>query len=180
MCPSPPRPTIPIFRPALTFAWRSGEYVVIPAHSSGAASVFPKLSPSKARRDGTFHNCLSALLGHRCSEHAASRSVLSGPSPRSSPVPCPTDSHCVPSVAGCVRRLIAVLLLPSAGSSIAALPGAPTPLLLGAASRPSRPSAISFAPLGSPPQPFLPAASRLVATQFDMVSSLATLLFLGK
>src|SRR5437868_10420802 len=47
-------------------------------------------------------------------------------------------------------------------------------------SRPSRPWAISFAPLGSPPQPFLPAASRLVATQFDMVSSLATLLFLGK
>src|SRR5262245_47669607 len=36
MCPSPPSPTTPTFCPLPTFQCRSGEYVVIPAQSSGA------------------------------------------------------------------------------------------------------------------------------------------------
>ncbi len=37
MWPSPPRPTTPTFLPLVTPQWRIGEYVVIPAHRSGAA-----------------------------------------------------------------------------------------------------------------------------------------------
>jgi hypothetical protein len=37
MCPSPPSPTTPTFFPLATSQCRIGEYVVIPAHSSGAA-----------------------------------------------------------------------------------------------------------------------------------------------
>src|SRR4029077_3266534 len=37
ICPSPPSPTIPTFCPFPTFHCRIGEYVVIPAHNSGAA-----------------------------------------------------------------------------------------------------------------------------------------------
>src|SRR5882672_6054954 len=44
MCPSPPRPTTPTFCPFCTFQWRIGEYVVIPAHKSGAAPARFNLS----------------------------------------------------------------------------------------------------------------------------------------
>ena len=37
ICPSPPMPTTPTRLPGPTFQWRSGEKVVIPAQSSGAA-----------------------------------------------------------------------------------------------------------------------------------------------
>ena len=46
MWPSPPRPTTPTFLPLVTPQWRSGEYVVIPAQSSGAA-------PARSRLAGT-------------------------------------------------------------------------------------------------------------------------------
>src|SRR5947208_7972231 len=37
MWPKPPRPTTPTLSPALHPNWRRGEYVVMPAHISGAA-----------------------------------------------------------------------------------------------------------------------------------------------
>jgi len=47
MCPSPPRPTTPTFCPLPTFQWRNGEYVVMPAQSSGATA-------GRSRLFGTF------------------------------------------------------------------------------------------------------------------------------
>ena len=47
MWPSPPSPTTPTFCPLPTFQWRSGEYVVMPAQSSGAAPAGS--SPSGTR-----------------------------------------------------------------------------------------------------------------------------------
>src|ERR1700678_1321812 len=41
MCPSPPSPRTATLCPGPTFQWRSGEYVVIPAHNRGP-------TPSKA------------------------------------------------------------------------------------------------------------------------------------
>ena len=38
MCPSPPSPTTATFLPGPAPQWRSGEYVVMPAQSSGAAT----------------------------------------------------------------------------------------------------------------------------------------------
>ena len=39
MWPSPPKPTTPTFWPGPTFQRRSGENVVMPAHSSGAVAA---------------------------------------------------------------------------------------------------------------------------------------------
>src|SRR5438309_9138472 len=46
MCPNPPKPTTPTFLPLPTPQCRSGEYVVIPAHNSGAV-------PARSRFGGT-------------------------------------------------------------------------------------------------------------------------------
>src|SRR5258708_36590567 len=53
MCPSPPRPTTPTFCPLPTFQCRSGEYVVMPAQSSGA-------TPARSRPLGTFNTYFSS------------------------------------------------------------------------------------------------------------------------
>ena len=39
MWPNPPRPMMATFWSLPTFQWRSGEYVVMPAHSSGAVAA---------------------------------------------------------------------------------------------------------------------------------------------
>eukprot|EP01139_Manchomonas_bermudensis_P005045 Amastigsp_a174578_1363.p2 type:complete len:167 gc:universal Amastigsp_a174578_1363:187-687(+) len=39
MWPRPPRPTMPTRMPGPTFQWRSGEYIVMPAQSSGATAA---------------------------------------------------------------------------------------------------------------------------------------------
>ena len=39
MCPSPPMPTTPTFLPGPAPQWRSGDQVVMPAHSSGATAA---------------------------------------------------------------------------------------------------------------------------------------------
>ena len=47
MWPRPPRPTTPTTSPSSTSKWRSGEKVVMPAQSSGAAAAGSRLSGTR-------------------------------------------------------------------------------------------------------------------------------------
>src|SRR5260370_5844633 len=53
MWPRPPSPTIPTFCPGPTFQWRSGEYVVMPAHNSGAVAAGSRLSGTFSTYDSS-------------------------------------------------------------------------------------------------------------------------------
>ena len=50
MWPSPPRPTTPTRWPGPTCQWRSGEYVVIPAQSRGAAAAGFSFSDTRSTK----------------------------------------------------------------------------------------------------------------------------------
>ena len=44
ICPNPPNPSTASLCPLPTFQWRSGEYVVMPAHNNGATAGNESLS----------------------------------------------------------------------------------------------------------------------------------------
>ncbi len=69
MCPSPPSPTMPTFFPWVAPHLRSGEYVVIPAHSSGAA-------------------CAGSRFAGTLSVNASSQTMLSEYPPKVMPPEC--------------------------------------------------------------------------------------------
>src|ERR1044072_6038503 len=147
---------------------------------SDPASAFPRPFRSAARRGETTHSCPAVFHGHRSCVRAAARSEPSAPSPHKSRAPFPTGSRYGPVADGCVLPLLLELPPPSAVPSIAGQPGGSVPQPPCVASRPSRPMA---APSGRPgflQRPSSRAASRLAATQFDMVSSWRLSLFLGK
>jgi hypothetical protein len=58
MCPSPPRPTTATRLPGPAPQRRSGEYVVMPAHSSGAAAAGSMPSGTRSTKPASTTTCV--------------------------------------------------------------------------------------------------------------------------